>query len=46
MGGNVIVIQSDSDWKAKQQEAAAAGKTVRRGTGASSHKRASWTQPG
>jgi thiol-disulfide isomerase/thioredoxin len=32
MGGKVIVISSDSDWKAKQEEATAAGKTVRRDT--------------
>ena len=29
MGGNVIVIANDADWKAKLAEAAAAGKTVR-----------------
>jgi hypothetical protein len=33
MGGSVIVIASDSDWKSKLDEAAAAGKTVRRGVG-------------
>jgi hypothetical protein len=30
MGGKVIVISGDADWKAKQEEATAAGKTVRR----------------
>jgi len=34
MGGNVVVIASDLDWKAKQDEAAAAGKTVRQRQGA------------
>ena len=29
MGGNVIVIANDADWKAKLSEAAAAGKTAR-----------------
>ena len=29
MGGNVIIIANDADWKAKLSEAAAAGKTVR-----------------
>lgn len=29
MGGSVIVIANDADWKAKLSEAAAAGKAVR-----------------
>ncbi len=31
MGGSVIIIANDGDWKAKQAEATAAGKTARAG---------------
>jgi hypothetical protein len=46
MGGKVIVISSDSDWKAKQEEATAAGKTVRRHTTRARNKKPRQACPG